>query len=226
MGMPTLTAVPLLCLIAPALMAESFDFHTDGMAVGATYETLASGDFRLGDQRFDWDHADRAALAFRTRVGPLQQVETVGGIDIYGDWRSGDTPAGTLEDRTFGFDLQCALALHLAKEPSQAAIDISAAPFLRAGIAWHQLSIKNVETDDVRVVDDADSARFAAAFGADLRLVVGRKFEAFAGGGMQFWTAGSMTVNGYSGSMPSNVSVTYSGQEVFLHLGVLLWLDR
>lgn len=226
MGMPTLAIVPLICLTAPALLAESFDLGHEDIAVGASLETLANGDFRLGDKRFDWDHGDRAAVAFRTRVGPLQQVETVGGVDLYGDWRSGESPSGTIEDRTFGFDLQCALAFHVSKDPAKAVIDLSLAPFLRAGIAYHQLSITDVDTSDVRVVDEADSARFAAAVGADARLRIGRRFEAFAGGGMQFWTAGSMTVNGYSGSNGTNATIAYSGQEVFLHLGGLVWLDR
>ena len=228
MKMPIIAAISLTCISATTLAAaDDYAIEMKNVSVGATYETLASGDFRLGDQRFDWDEGNRGALAFRTRVGDLQQVETVGGIDIYGDWRTGDTPVGRIEDRAFGFDLQCALALHLTKDPSQANLDLSVAPVLRAGIAWHELSVEDVETNNVRVVDEVAGARFAFAFGADLRLVLGRRFEAFAGGGMQFWSAGTLTVNSYNNGQNANdISVAYSGQEVFLHLGALLWLDR
>lgn len=209
-----------------AVAADQFSLNSDDLAVGATYERVDSGDFRLGDTRFDWDEADRGALAFRTRVGGLQRVETVGGVDLYGERREGATPIGTLEDRVYGFDLQCALAFHLL-EPAQAAMDLSFAPFLRAGIAWHELSIDDVETNSVRVVDEASGARFAGAFGADARLVIARKIEVFLGGGMQFWTGGTLAFSTYSGTGVSNIqSLEYSGQDVFVHLGALLWLGR
>lgn len=220
------TATLLILGVSTIAAEDHFSVAGQDIAVGAAYETIASGDFRIGSKRFDWDHGDRAALAFRTRVGGLQRVETVGGIDLYGDWRQGDTPEGTLKDRTLGFDLQCALALHLAQDPSRAVLDISAAPFLRAGIAWHELSLDDVETSSVRVVDEVSGARYALAFGADARLVIASRFEAYIGGGLQFWTSGTLTVNGYSGSQPVSKAVSYSGQEAFVHLGAMIWLDR
>ncbi len=203
---------------------EHFTIGRQDVAVGVIYEPLASGDFRIGSERFNWDHGDRTALALRTRVDGLRQVETVGGIDFYGDWREGDTPHGTLKDRTLGFDLQCALAVHLADDPRQAAVDLSLAPFIRAGIARHELSIDDVQTDQVRIVDEVPGIRYAAAVGADARLVLGRRFEASLGAGLQLWTSGTLTVNGYNGSTPTSQSVTYSGQETFIRMAVMIWL--
>jgi hypothetical protein len=205
---------------------EHYTIGRQDVAIGLIYEPLASGDFRLGSERFDWDHGDRTALTLRTRINGLQQVETVGGIDLYGDWREGDTPHGTLKDRSLGFDLQCALAVHLADDPRQAAVDLSLAPFIRAGIARHELSIDDVQTNQVRIVDEVPGIRYAAAVGADARLVLGRRFEASLGAGLQLWTSGTLTVNGYSGSgsTPTSQSATYSGQETFIRMAVMIWL--
>jgi hypothetical protein len=212
--------------LAPALAyaADTYRFPLQDVAIGGTYERLVGGDFRLGDQRFSWQEGNRAALAFRTRVNGLEQIETVGGIDLYAERRTGDVPQGTLEDRALGFDLQCALAVHLTEDPKHTAIDLSLAPFIRGGIAWHQLSLTDVTANNVRIVDEVGGARFAMAVGADARLVAFHRVELFAGGGFQLWTAGTVSAASSSTTQPTSVQLAFSGQDAFVHIGGLIWL--
>jgi len=105
-------------------------------------------------------------------------------------------------------------------------VDISVAPFLRVGIAYYELSLDNLKTNSVRIVDEVAGARYAMAFGADARLVIAGRVEAYLGGGFQFWTSGTLTVNGYSGSQPTSQSLAYSGQEAFVHVGAMIWHAR
>jgi hypothetical protein len=207
-----------------AQAADNSQFPLQNGALGVTYERLVGGDFRLGDQRFHWQDGNRGALAFRTRVSDLEQIETVGGIDLYAERRTGDVPQGTLEDRALGFDLQCALAFHLTRDPAHTALDLSLAPFIRGGIAWHQLSLTDVTANNVRIVDEVGGARFAMAIGADARVVTFHRIELFAGGGFQLWTAGTVSAASSGTTQTTNVQLAFSGQEAFVHLGGLIWL--
>ena len=81
-------------------LEDPFFARSQGMGVELAIESLRSGDFRLGDRRYDWRDGTRSVLAVRSRVDLDGRLEPLGGIDFWWDDREAAITGGDLTTAT------------------------------------------------------------------------------------------------------------------------------
>lgn len=212
-------------LIAAERAERPYYARSQGMGIELGVETLLSGDFRFGSQRYDWDDSIRYVLAARSRIDLDGQLEPFGGIDFYWDDRSADAPAGQFDYNALGFSLVSALGIHLIPEPETKRFQIMLVPSLHGGIGWHSASVRNVSTGTIDVADEIDAYRLELGAGVGLRLSWSQRLVAELGVGARLWSAGTVVVYGTSSGGPTllSESISFSGDETFARLVIGYW---
>jgi len=206
-------------------LEDPFFARSQGMGVELAIESLRSGDFRLGDRRYDWRDGSRSVLAVRSRVDLDGRLEPLGGIDFWWDDREAAITGGNLTSNALGFHLVSALAIHLLPQADRRRFTLAVVPALHGGIGLQMLSLRTVPSGTLDLTDEVDLVRLELGVGIGLRAAFSQRWVAECGVGARLWSGGSATINGQDLNDPTvtDSAISMSGKETFLRFSLGWW---
>ena len=190
---------------------------------GAFYHI--EGDFRIGDQREDWDRAERWELLFHSREPLHGRVEAMIGGYVYYEEKEWEEDISRVLFDSWGFGIDAGAMLYPLEGANTRKFNIGVMPFFRLGMGFNDGDFRNV---DVNLSDgpalssgSLGNLRFDFSLGAEARAVINRVLFVGLGAGLNWWTTASGAVGTTQGTIIIfDDYLDFHGKEAFFRASV------
>lgn len=155
---------------------------------------LVASDFRLGNEKDEWDEGQRIELDFIFHFPADEYVEPMGGGYIFYESREYDDGPKHIDYDALGFGIEFGALFTPMKQPDKAPVVVGIMPYTRIGAAYQDGVFRNIQTDEGTITGDISDWRGSIGLGVDLRASFFQRLLAGVGIGFEYW--GSARPNG------------------------------
>lgn len=208
-------AMVLGCLVLGTLQAEV----QDG---GLTFMTIADGEFKLGDRKYEWSEADRAEVDWRFIMADSDDREVFGNGYVFWEDRSWEADESSIDQDAWGFGIGGGGIFHLIGKDRNAPLKLSVMPYGRLGVGFQDLTVEQADIGDSDLADDDISPyRFELALGADLRAVLADRISVGFGPQLLFWRSRDVVVATINeDDVEFDQTITFRGTDIWMRLAL------